>query len=154
MKVFLGGTTNETTWRDELIEMLEIDFFNPVVDDWNEAAMARERQERADSDYVLYVLTPKMMGVFSVAEVVDDSNKRPEETLLVVLGFDRGATFAEHWLKSLGEVEWMVRDNGARVMDSLEAVAGFLNEQGRRSSRAQEHEARFSEPTLDCISSA
>ena len=35
-KVFLGGTCNESTWRDRLIEMLEIDYFNPVVDDWTE----------------------------------------------------------------------------------------------------------------------
>jgi len=32
-KVFLGGTCNESTWRDELIPMLEIDYFNPVVDE-------------------------------------------------------------------------------------------------------------------------
>ena len=32
-KVFLGGTCNESTWRDELIKKLKIDYFNPVVDD-------------------------------------------------------------------------------------------------------------------------
>lgn len=34
MKVFLGGTCNDTTWRDELIKKLKINYFNPVVDDW------------------------------------------------------------------------------------------------------------------------
>lgn len=32
-KVFLSGTCNESTWRDELIKLLEIDYFNPVVKD-------------------------------------------------------------------------------------------------------------------------
>ena len=36
MKVFLGGTCNESTWRNRIIPMLAIDYFNPVVDDWNE----------------------------------------------------------------------------------------------------------------------
>jgi len=33
MKIFLGGTCNESTWRNRIIPMLEIDYFNPVVDD-------------------------------------------------------------------------------------------------------------------------
>ena len=39
MRVFLGGTCANTTWRNELIPLLEkmgIDYFNPVVDDWTE----------------------------------------------------------------------------------------------------------------------
>ena len=35
-KVFLGGTCNDSLWREELIKKLEIDYFNPVVDDWTE----------------------------------------------------------------------------------------------------------------------
>ena len=33
-KVFLGGTCNESTWRNELIPLLEnagVEYFNPVV---------------------------------------------------------------------------------------------------------------------------
>ena len=41
-KVFLGGTCNESTWRDKLIKMLEIDYFNPVVDDWTEECYQEE----------------------------------------------------------------------------------------------------------------
>ncbi len=33
-KVFLGGTCNESTWRDRVIKDLKIDYFNPVVEDW------------------------------------------------------------------------------------------------------------------------
>ncbi len=33
-KVFLGGTCNESTWRDRLIKLLKINYFNPVVKDW------------------------------------------------------------------------------------------------------------------------
>lgn len=37
-RVFLGGTCNDSTWRDNLIQQLEIDYFNPVVPDWTEDA--------------------------------------------------------------------------------------------------------------------
>lgn len=33
LKFFLGGTTNNTNWRDKLIPKLKIDYFNPVVDE-------------------------------------------------------------------------------------------------------------------------
>ena len=36
MTIFLGGTCNESAWRDELMPMLEdagFEYFNPVVDD-------------------------------------------------------------------------------------------------------------------------
>lgn len=32
-KVFLGGTCNESTWRDKIIPELLIDYFNPIVED-------------------------------------------------------------------------------------------------------------------------
>ena len=45
-KVFLGGTCAETVWREKLISMLKIDYFNPVVPDWTEECMKQERYER------------------------------------------------------------------------------------------------------------
>jgi hypothetical protein len=33
-KCFLGGTCNNSQWREALIPMLKIDYFNPVVKDW------------------------------------------------------------------------------------------------------------------------
>ncbi|GAI10708.1 unnamed protein product [marine sediment metagenome] len=64
MKVFLGGTCNESTWRDRLISLLKIDYFNPVVEDWTEECMAEEIRQRESCDYVLYVLTPLMTGSY------------------------------------------------------------------------------------------
>ena len=42
-KVFLCRTCNESTWRDDLIKKLTIDYFNPVVDDWTPECMEEER---------------------------------------------------------------------------------------------------------------
>ena len=84
-RVFLGGTCNDSPWRAELVPLLTIDSFNPVVEDWTEECMAEEIRQRESCDFVLYVITPKMTGVYSIAEVVDDSNKRPEKTVFCFL---------------------------------------------------------------------
>ena len=131
-KVFLGGTCNESTWRDRLIEMLEIDYFNPVVDDWTEECYREELRQRELCDYCLYVITPRMRGVYSIAEVVDDSNKRPEKTIFCIVTADFSNTgdiimFDEQQLKSLDKVGVMVQNNGGKYFRTLREVAKFLN---------------------------
>ena len=88
-KVFLGGTCAESTWRDELIENLTIKYYNPVVDDWTPECMDEEIRQREACDFCLYVITPLMQGVYSIAEVVDDSNKRPKKVVFCVIEADR-----------------------------------------------------------------
>lgn len=131
MKVFLGGTCNESTWRDELIKMLHVDYFNPVVDDWTEECYKRELKERKECDYVLYVITPKMTGVYSIAEVIDDSNKRPLNTLFLFLTEDGNKKFDKGQIKSLQKVGEMVKRNGGRCFASLSGVATWLNMKGK-----------------------
>lgn len=129
MKVFLGGTCNESKWRDVMIEFLKadgIDYFNPVVDDWTEECQKREIGERKNADFVLYAITPKMTGVYAIAEVVDDSNKRPEKTILVVLFDDGDDSFDKGQLKSLKAVAKMVENNGAEHFISLSVASNWM----------------------------
>ena len=142
-KVFLGGTCNESPWRDGLIEILEIDYFNPVVDDWTEECYREELRQRELCDYCLYVITPRMKGVYSIAEVVDDSNKRPEKTIFCLLEYDLSdykmkieggkkirryvEMFDPEQLRSLDRVGRMVEKNGGKYFRELRDVAEFLN---------------------------
>jgi len=126
VKVFLGGTCNESTWRNRMMIYLYeegIDYFNPVVPDWTKACMEQEIQERQTCDFVLYTVTPKMTGVYSIAEVVDDSNKRPEKTVFVLLRDDGEERFLTGQWKSLGAVAKMVTRNGGQVFDNLKSAA-------------------------------
>jgi Nucleoside 2-deoxyribosyltransferase like len=146
-KVFLGGTCNGSTWRDNLIPQLNIDYFNPVIADWNEEAQKREIAERENADFVLYVITPAMKGVYSIAEVVDDSNKRPEKTILAILPSDAASgeviSFDKTQTNSLSATARLVESNGAKICGSLEEVAEYLNgiplsthEEARRNTGA------------------
>ena len=129
MKVFLGGTCNDSTWRDELISMFDdgVLYFNPVVENWTEECKEREIFERNNSELVLYVITPKMTGVYSIAEVIDDSNKRPDKTIFLVLDKDGDSEFSEGQKKSLNSVKNMALANGAVVCDSLLDTSKFIN---------------------------
>lgn len=127
MMVFLGGTVNGSKWRDELIPKLKIDYFNPIVDEWNEKAKQAEDDAKAKSDYLLFVLTPKLEGFYSIAEVVDASNKDPQKTIICVLESDDGNEWTAHQSKSLKRIEDLVSSNGGMVLNGLDECADFLN---------------------------
>ena len=126
-KVFLGGTVNKSAWRDKLIPLLKINYFNPVVKEWTPKSQTEEIRQREKCDYCLYVITPKMTGVYSIAEVVSDSYEQPEKTIFCVLPEDEGDTFDEAQIRSLIAVEQMIRKNKAKVFNSLEEIADYLN---------------------------
>ncbi len=126
-KVFLGGTCNNSSWRDELIDQLDIKYFNPVVENWTPACMDEERKQRKECDYCLYVITPEMTGVYAIAEVVDDSNKQPEKTIFCFLNSYGGRNFSDGQVKSLNEVGKMVERNGGYYFTSLVQIAVALN---------------------------
>jgi len=126
-KVFLGGTWNKSNWRNQLIPQLVIDYFNPIVDDWTEDCMAVEIEEREKADFCLFAITPKMIGVYSIAEVIDDSNKHPEKTILVLLRRDGELRFTDGQWKSLGAIAKMVLLNGGQVFDNLKSAALYMN---------------------------
>lgn len=126
-KVFLGGTCNGSLWRERLIPLLHIGYFNPVVEEWTEECYLRELKEREECDFCLYVITPKMTGAYSIAEVVDDSNKRPEKVLFCYLTEDGGESFDSFQVKSLSKVAKMVQNNGGKCFHSLNEIAEFMN---------------------------
>lgn len=132
MKVFLGGTCNGSQWREALIPQVDADYFNPIVPEWTEAAYERELVERANCDICLYVITPKATGYYSIAEVADDSNKRPDKTVMCLLPEDEGHHFTSHQLRSLQKVGKLVLDNGAHYCEGMDELVSFLRE--RRSA--------------------
>lgn len=123
MKVFLGGTCAGREWRDELIPQLTCNYYNPIVKNWSEEDRLREVRERETADIVLYTITSDMAGVYSIAEIIDDSNKRPNKTVVCIL-YDG---FGKKMAHSLKAVENLAKENGARVFDNLEDVAKYLN---------------------------
>jgi hypothetical protein len=127
IKVFLGGTCNGSTWRDDLIKLLKVDYFNPVVEDWTPDCMTEEIIQRMSCHICLYVITPKITGVYSIAEVIDDSNKCPDKTAFIVLEEDGDKKFDKSQMRSLSAVSEMVARNGGTVFKDLKDFAMYAN---------------------------
>ena len=67
-----------------------------------------------------------MYGFYSIAEVVDDSNKKPEKTILCILDEDDGNFWTGNQLSSLNELKKLVSSNGTIVVSSLSALLSCL----------------------------
>lgn len=134
MKVFLGGTVNGSKWRDIVKEKLIIDYFDPVVDEWNDAAYERELSERRYCDYVLYVLTPRMTGFYAIAEVTDDSFQRPDRTIYCYLPDDDGEKFTAEQTAEFEMLGRVVKENGGKWLANLDEIIAFLNSSQKQAS--------------------
>lgn len=111
-----------------LLQLEDIDIFDPTdVDVWDKAAIEKENKEKEIDDYIVFVITPEMQGVYSIAEVTDLSNKRPDNTLFCILDEYGDKAFNANQKKSMDAVYDLVKDNGAKCFDSLEEMAVFLN---------------------------
>lgn len=126
-QVFLGGTCNSSNWRESLIKLLTVPYYNPVVPDWTPDCIDEELRQRATCRLCLYVITPAMSGVYSIAELVEDSIKSPNRTIVCFLREDGEYMFGDKQWKSLEQVSALVSRNGARVLTSLEECAASIN---------------------------
>jgi len=125
-KIFLGGTCNNSTWRDELIPLLQVDSFNPVVTDWTPECQEEEYRQKENVCRIhFYCITKEMTGVFSIAEVIDSVHNEEKLTYLQVVpdGFEIKQ------LKSLRAVVDLVKKRGgiAFVDSDIKRSARILN---------------------------
>jgi hypothetical protein len=129
MKIFLGGVI-QSNWRSKLMPILDemdIEYFNPVVDVWTSECQEKEEEEKESSTYNLYVLSAKLIGVFTIAEVVDNSNDCPYKTLCLFLEDDDGVCYKEHTLKSIEATLQIIQDNGVPVFRSMDDLILYLD---------------------------
>ena len=122
-KVFLGGTCNESTWRNELIPLLEkagVEYFNPVVDNWTPECQEEEYRQKEICDLHLYLITKKMKDVFSIAEAVASCQFKDKEVLFAFADFD--GEFDTEEKKSLYTVGHLIARLGGGYMPDLKDI--------------------------------
>ncbi|HEX6537537.1 MAG TPA: nucleoside 2-deoxyribosyltransferase domain-containing protein [Gemmatimonadaceae bacterium] len=93
--IFLGGTCGDNDWRREraipLLRELGVpasEIFDPVVDDWDEAAQAREDAAKRDARFVLfYIGNPRAhdseVSAYSLVEAVMALYDQPARAVVV-----------------------------------------------------------------------
>src|SRR5690349_4186054 len=129
--VFLGGTCSGSEWRKELISKLEsgVTYFNPEkpIGAWTPEDEKIENMYKKTCKYMLFVITPKMVGFYSIAEVVDSSHRKPGRTIFCALDTDDEKHFSDEQKKSLRATERLLLCSKTIVKRSLDEVADFLN---------------------------
>jgi len=127
MKVSLQGKSNGSLWKEEFIKMLKIDHVD--LGERNRSLIDFHNEDKELCNFHLYVLTPNTINFYSIAELIDDSNKSPEKTMYVHYSTDRDKRFNKEQVESLYQITEMVKSNGGRVFFTLNCVATFLNNQ-------------------------
>lgn len=91
----MGGTCGESTWREELIPELDnlgLEYFNPIEN--------QEKNELCNTH--LYIITPEMKGVYSIAEMVNSVWEcLSKGSGFVWIGILESESWEPHQLKSL-----------------------------------------------------
>lgn len=121
--VFLGGTVKGFNWRTILIQKLKVPYYNPVVSKWSKEVQNKEIELRKNCNILLYVISD-FASVYSISEAVDDSNKRPNNTVVCVLD-DNWNFGAKKRMKAI--VDNILIPNGAKVFYDLDSLADYLN---------------------------
>lgn len=140
LTVFLGGTCGNSTWRDELLPLLNgnVKSFNPIVSNWSEGSQKIEDEHKEKDDIYLFVITPETDNTYSIAEITEFSISKPESTILCFIDNANGKKFDAHekkaWKKIVSNLK---KTHRAYVCKNLKEVAKEIN---RRADKKQEIE--------------
>lgn len=115
--IFMGGTCNESTWRNEFIKIWDksdndkikdYKLFNPVVDNWTHEDEKKENEIKANAKLNMFVITPEMLGSYSIAEAVDCSHT--SKVFFAI--YDNSDRFEDSVKKSFNAVGNIIKKNG------------------------------------------
>ena len=129
--IFLGGTCAGDPWREQIIPELEkrgFEYFNPVVSNWTPECVEIENKMKNEyCDSHLYVLTPSMKGVYSIAEIINSAWEVKEHNfgscIVGVMGTEDDWGTAQ-W-KSLNATLGLLKNIGG---ESPKIVAKFIED--------------------------
>lgn len=141
--VFLGGTL-DSEWRAKFLKLLEekeskIKCYNPVVEKWTYESIVLENLVKQNAKYHVYVLTPNMMGVYSIAEMVDSAHENGVETYICIKHEDEKDGESVYWhpkmINSINAISNLLIRHGAHKASNLEELVNKLVEAYRRDNK-------------------
>jgi hypothetical protein len=88
VNVFLGGSCNPTTWRQQiaipLLERANVTYYNPQVEEWYPALVEEEARAKKNSSVLFFVIDGKTRAIGSMLEVVEYIAAKEKEVVLVI----------------------------------------------------------------------
>lgn len=109
-----------------------------MVENWTEECRIREEKEKKESEYLLFVITKDINGVYSIAEVVDYAHRAIKEKKKIIFcniySKDGCKTKEQQQMqKSLDAVGELLKEINSDVVvcNKLEDAALYLNQSYR-----------------------
>jgi hypothetical protein len=125
-EVFLGGTCAGPDYRNQLIPLLTVPYFNPVVADWKPEDAAREDRAKEEASANVFVITPAAIGMYSVAELTELAIQS-EKPLFVMFMEIGDLVWNEHQIKSNTQIKKLVSKYGGLIFEDLTQMAAAIN---------------------------
>ena len=119
----------------DFIRMLDdtVHCYDPFVRKWKNNLSDVNKTEdndikRSESKYCVFVFTSDIIGVYSVAQAVEDSIKRTNGTVLVAfVDYRKKFDEDEHFIRSMKSALDLCEANGAIVCESIQDMAKIIN---------------------------
>lgn len=112
--IFLAGSTGRghVDWRKQYYSLSDFNIFNPIVSVWTDLAKQREKEMRESADILLFTINGN--NCYSIAELVDCSNKRPDATI-GVFDYAEIARNESINMASANAIRELAEQNGAKI---------------------------------------
>jgi hypothetical protein len=114
MTIFLGGSCNPTTWRDDIaIPMLEKagrNYYNPQVKDWRPELVEIEAEAKAKANTLLFVIDRQTRAIASILEATEMICTNRDVVLVIQDIADNTYGIKEGELKDLNRARAYLRD--------------------------------------------
>jgi len=128
--VFLGGTINGSNWRQRLIEKLKVNYFDPVVSDWNPDHRRTEEMAKSAAALLVYAITPKQTGFYTIAEMTHAVFGDLRRVAILILDEDDGVLYEEHQQASISAIKELLHQRiDLNLFDNVDELAHHLNKQ-------------------------
>ncbi|XP_071821379.1 uncharacterized protein [Apostichopus japonicus] len=100
--IFLGGSCRDTEWRKEVIPLFRkmgLTMYDPQRPHWNLRFLPLEAQAKANSDYMLYVISSTSRGIAAMVEVAHFIGQK-RKVVLCIQHLQEGCTIDGEELSS------------------------------------------------------
>lgn len=127
--IFMGGTCTGPKWRERLIAQVGQPFrwFNPVVAEWTQEAKESEIAVRAESDVLLYCITPYQEGCYSYLEMTEDAVRSDKTVVVCFLPSFEDKAFNEAQWSSIMSAQTLLLKHKVHVFLSMEQTIDWFN---------------------------
>lgn len=122
-RVFIAGRGDYGNWRSDIKRLL-----GEAVDTIESAGRGminaqRDAFEKEHADSIVFVITPSALSTFDLANAVNESNKRPEKTIVCFLSAGSEWMHDPRRYAELAEIRAILEANGATCVNSLTEIA-------------------------------